>query len=763
MALYDGFFDAAYNEETEKYDRAYNPGDFTGYFENIIGSGVCIHGNPDSFKAEYEDGTLYLRPGHLFIRGYWLANKAGEGETAYKGYAVTLPAEMTGSMAVVAHLNLGQRLIEIQVQSVSQSYPDSLVLAIITTTTAEDTRHNTDICGVIDTAGELSTQVEWAVNYINTEIDSKLQQVEADIAAQDAKLDAKIAEVQAVADSIVPPPVGSIKFSASQNVDEDWLPCDGRFVNEADYPELVEALGKLTPSADKFNLISSGEIDPQITNGVLYGGRLWVYSYSAKKLYGVDVEGTAAVKEISVTSSDPNWLRLSAPSNSVPLALSILPHPDSGAAIFLAQIPGVDGDKILVNAGSTIDIQQYVLVFSSEFTGSESSVPLSLSFTSAVPPSTTGSAYIPIQKQNVIPMIWHNVVDGAEKYYIVTGSLQEGGSASVGGFAWGQGDESASYKTYARVLGGANSAYSLTKKLGFSPKNKGELITAFKFQGKTSPIYVYSFPSGVFEHQYASLLVGADQTDPATMPIGGSDKLILRYDKSEAMRVLFSGAADTNADFSVNLPSASRHFIDAGAYLWGKDIFMMFVGTGIIFSRTLEEGDFGYLDTTSVLGTITQFGYLDYSQDENTVYLLGQDTTNTVKVAKMELNTLYDYANDGAWLPMIASDGIPSYIKATPSETPSGPTVPMSVKVENAYASSCDVYFNGEKLIAGTYSRNVSEGGKFTIGIKGSATYALGLKLNGSIAITQYNTTDMRTVEFNVSDYISSGVTLTVY
>ena len=79
MALYDGFFDAVADEGTGEYDRAYGPGDFTGYFENIIGSGVCVHNNPDSFKAEYEDGTLYLRPGYLFIRGYWLANKAGEG------------------------------------------------------------------------------------------------------------------------------------------------------------------------------------------------------------------------------------------------------------------------------------------------------------------------------------------------------------------------------------------------------------------------------------------------------------------------------------------------------------------------------------------------------------------------------------------------------------------------------------------------------------------------------------------------------------
>ena len=127
---------------------------------------------------------------------------------------------------------------------------------------------------MIDTAGALSSKVEWTLDYIDTEIESKLAQVEQDIATQSAKLDAKIAEVQAVADSIVPPPIGSIKFSASQNVGEEWLKCDGRFVSESQYPELVEALGKLIPSGDKFQLISSGEIGPQISNGVLYGGRI---------------------------------------------------------------------------------------------------------------------------------------------------------------------------------------------------------------------------------------------------------------------------------------------------------------------------------------------------------------------------------------------------------------------------------------------------------------------------------------------------------
>ena len=131
MAVYDGFFDAVLDDETEEYDRAYEPGDFTGYFEKIIGSGVCVHGNENSFKVRLENGKAVVSPGYLFIQGYWCKNDAD--------YSIDLPG--TGNYAIAAHLNLGQRMIELKAQSVAQSYPDSLVLAIVSPSSAEDTRH----------------------------------------------------------------------------------------------------------------------------------------------------------------------------------------------------------------------------------------------------------------------------------------------------------------------------------------------------------------------------------------------------------------------------------------------------------------------------------------------------------------------------------------------------------------------------------------------------------------------------------------------
>lgn len=740
MALYDGFFDAVKDETTGEYDRTYGPGDFTNYFGNVIGSGVCIHDNPDSFKAEYEDGTLYLRPGYLFIKGYWLANKAGDGETAstYKGYAVTLPTGMTGSMAVVAHLNLGQRLIEIEVQSVSQSYPDSLVLAIITTSAAEDTRHNTDICGVIDTAGELSTQVEWAVNYINTEIDSKLQQIEQDIAAQDAKLDAKIAEVQAVADSIVPPPVGTIKFSASQDVDENWLKCDGSFINEADYPELVAALGKLIPSADKFQVVSSGEIGTQITNGVVYDGRMWVYSYSTKKLYGVDLEGTAAIKEISVTSENERFNEFLPPTTITPLCLSIIPHKvGTGAKLFLTQI---------VDIGSAYGdgYKNYIFCFSSDFSVENNTLSLTEENL-----SDAFSKNINVSNFLVVPYVTSFTKNSIEKYRFLFGT-----DIAL--------NPSTSYDIVYVCFGGDDVAYIEISDEGRAVKSNNQRV-AFSKKTRDGAVYldlsnsICAIPKNLYEYETNSGKYSYRSTY-CPVNIAGKDGLIFSFEKDKITRAKIDVGLKTIA--LSGIPYYASVFVDAGAYLWNKDIYMIFVGTGIIFSRTLEEGDFGYLDTTSVMGTITQFGYLDYSEDGNTLYLLGQDTDNNVKVAKMKLNTLYDYANDGAWLPMIASDGVPAYIKAKGDP---GPTVPMTFTIEDYGILKTHVYFNGENLIPGTYTRDVAENGKFTVGIKVDDNYSRGLKLNDIVVIYASGVADLRTAELNVNDYISGSVTISVY
>lgn len=752
MALYDGFFDAMQNDETGEYDRAYESGDFTGYFANIIGSGVCVHNNPDSFLVRLEDGKAVVSPGYLFIAGYWLKNDAD--------YNVDLPGD--GTYAIVAHLNLGKRMIEIEARTMEQAYPDSLVLAIVSPASAEDTRYNADLCGVIDTAGELSTKVEWAINYIDDEIESKLVAIEQDIAAQEAKLDAKIAEVQAVADSISPPPVGSIKFSAAKNVGEEWLPCDGRFVNESDYPELVEALGKLIPSEDKFQLISDGEIGPQISNGVVYEGRMWVYSYSTKKLYGVDVEGSEPVKEITVTSDDPNFSSVHIPTTSQPIALSIVKSPIDGTAkAFLAQILVDNGNY----GRNTNNLSSLLWLFSADFDPGTEMINVSAPFNSI----NVTTDIVLFLCQTCVPYVVSRVNNGVEYFSIVTGV----DSLRVNGIEWS--GEGKAEKLIFNTQSIATVMY-VGQRVAFNPKNKGEAVLDYSYYSSpTSYGYIRSYQQGIFSRNENS---GAGDNEISTVPVPlnivGEDKMLLETTKSATLVASIKDTVKTKkVDFGLSLPTAARIFVDGGAYLWGKDVYMIFVGTGIIFSRTLAKGDFGYLDTTSVLGTITQFGYLGYSQDEGTLYLLGQDTTNRVKAAKIVLNTLYDYANDGAWLPVIAADGVPAYIKAY--EPGGGGEIipdPVDMKItvttsSNDFFNYCELLFNGESIFTGSYTRTVSKSGSFTVRIR-KKIYdpdTRSVSLNGTVVASISNSSPTGSVEagpFKVSDYITNGITLSV-
>ena len=283
MALYDGFFDAMLDEETGKYDREYDSSDFTWYFGEIIGSGVCIYENPDSFKVRIENTSAVISPGYLFIRGYWLRND--------EDYTVVLPD--SGVYAIVAHLNLGARIIEILVQEKAAVESDSLVLGYVTvgfggTPTVEDTRYNTDICGVIDSIGSLSGKVEFAINYIDNEVEKRLEDAEKAVAQETARLDAKIAEVTALVEKLAPLPIGMIKFSAANSVGAEWLACDGSFIREADYPELVQALGKRMPSSTEFKNPVAFYPWPKgvYTNSVFYGGFAWTFCVTNKTLYG---------------------------------------------------------------------------------------------------------------------------------------------------------------------------------------------------------------------------------------------------------------------------------------------------------------------------------------------------------------------------------------------------------------------------------------------------------------------------------------------
>ncbi len=668
MSLYDGFFDAMpvldeSGNETGEYDRAYASGDFVDYFNAFIGSGVCVHNNPDSFLVRLEGGAAVVSPGYLFIDGYWLKNDAD--------YTLTLTG--TGSVAVAAHLNSGARMIELLEQGVSTASAGTLILAIVNTSagTVEDTRHNIQLCGVIDSAGALSKKVAWAVDYIDKEIDAKLAAAEADIEAQSRALDAKIAEVQETVDRIAPPPVGTIQYTASQNVGPEWLKCDGSFINEADYPELVAALGKLTPSGDKFQLLSNGEIPGQISNGTVCNGRMWVFSRSSRKLYGVDLAGTQPVKEIALSGDEyfDGWL---APSVDRPIALSIIPVLSQPGTYKLCLAQFVGNEFSLYDQADETKIQESLgpskfLLYWADFSGEEESISVARPF-STITLSFDGTVFGTLG--SAIPYVVSRLQAGTETFYCIpcggdtsatTGtpsrkaaylSWTANGAASLNGFTFATGNTI----TPARQI------------LAFNKKNKNELVYIYQTNNNQQTT-INSIPDGYFNREGVSGSIDSSVSPVRTNTLyGGNDFVVVNAAPDVTKEAVLSrnnlGAVRTVEFTNLSLPSAKRIFPDAGAYLWGKAIYMLFVGTGLIFSRSLTKGSFGYLDTTGVLGTITQFGYLDYSEDEGTLYLIGQDSANRVKVAKIVLNTLYDYANDGAWLPTLASDGVPAYIRA---------------------------------------------------------------------------------------------------
>ena len=313
------------------------------------------------------------------------------------------------------------------------------------------------------------------------------------------------------------------------------------------------------------------------------------------------------------------------------------------------------------------------------------------------------------------------------------------------------------------------------QRTGFSRKNKDEVVGIFLeyftvASTREKRYQIHSYPNQTFSMRgFYTIEIPEIRKSYGPVDVIGNSVLAFAFDLNSFLYASLQKSEARAVNPNIQLPSAARVFVDAGAYLWGKDIYFFFVGTGILFSRTLQEGDWGYLDTTSVLGTITQFGYLDYSEDEGTLYILGQDSSNRVKAAKIVLNTLYDYANDGAWLPMIASDGVPAYIKAKAADVPVvGDT--LTVTVEAPKYGNIDGYavieLNGETLGPGTYQYNYPGGtGTFTASVRAinTTTQGITLRVNGATMATLPSKSaegTKKSTTLSVSPYMASGLTL---
>ena len=718
MAVYDGFFDFDQEvlEATGTYDREYNSADFTGFFEPTIGSGVYVGDNPGSMAVTLAGEEAHIAPGYLFLQGYWLKNDDN----------YTIPLTGSGPYAIAAHLDLSRRMIELVALPQADTYPDCLILALIDGTTVTDTRADPALCGLIDSAGSTAAKAAYAVQYIDNELEDRLAQAEADIAAQSAAMDAKIAEVGSQLSKLEPPPVGTIKFTASENVDQDWLPCDGRFVNEADYPDLVAALGKLTPGVENFKEAYSDTVGSGVTNGVVWGGRHWLFSLTDSILYCYNPM-VDAVNSIIVTGIDKLQFSI---TNAVWLSIT-------SDELFLSQ-----------NQGNTI-----IALHFTGFKGNESEIEMQPIDISAI--ISTGLSAITYNKPT-LPGSYFAPEISEVQYNLGTsnGGLQRCFAMCVG-YTYKTETVNSTYRHYNNVyyiiwsaldnekstlesISLNDSEYADTLNFSraifsFNHKNSNDLICLCNGYrpGATSATELKSVPSGIYNSgNYATQSIPSFPDDSiTTIPIAGNGyylyrcfmkdgKFFFRAAKYNPMTLFSTRVKPAN----VVIPRIAQTFSDSICYAKSHNLWLVFLGTGFAFSSEPDNVDsWGYLDTQEILGTITQFGSLDFDEARGTLYISGQDTNGKGKLGVLKFPDLYNYANDGAWLPQLASDGVPAYIKAIVTEIPSWDReVTIEVTNDSTFSEYYTILFNDEVLIGGkTYTRIIPEGVKtFTVGIE---------------------------------------------
>jgi len=671
MAVYDGFFDfdAQVLEETGAYDREYNAGDFTGYFGALVGSGVCVYQNPDSMKASLQKGAAVVAPGYLFIEGFWLKNDGL--------YTIDLP--QTGSYAILARLDMARRMIVLGYQEQSAPWPaGSLVLACIDRDSAAvtDTRADASLCGVIDGVGSLAAKVAYAVDYIDNQVEERLAQAEADIAAQGQRLDQKIGEVAAQVEKLAPPPVGTVKFTASQSIEPGWLRCDGSFISETQYPELVQALGKLTPGAEGFWEAYGGTVGSGVTNGVVYGGAHWIFSLTNGALYKYD----PAAKKVSAIPVTGTESLNGSTANGIWLSIT-------GGSLFLTQIQWASKTVVTLEAAG--------------FTGEETSLamtelPLREKIIRYLADLSSNKPDLP--EEYCIPEICMTQHDWGEAggmqdtfflclghhYYTIRVSIEDRPINNIYYIMWKKGSfESAAILSYSpNDKGGSDSIpgyIGMAKNnFRFSHKNANELVAFQTTRENAGVSYSFfqltSYPNHLFDatQSIQRLVKVYDDDMVATTCVAGNNRYLYRCFVRDKSLVVRAGTYNPMTLFSpedpqpaLSLPSRAQVFPDSVVYCASQDLWFVFLGTGVAFSSTPEQaGSWGYLDTQETLGVISRFGSAEVDEDRGLLFLSGQDTQNHGRLGVLDLAPLFQYANDGAWLPSLASDGVPAYIKA---------------------------------------------------------------------------------------------------
>ncbi|MCI8857216.1 MAG: tail fiber protein [Clostridiaceae bacterium] len=699
MALYDGFFDAhavGENEDgTTKYDRTYSAKETTEYFYQMIGSGVCIHNDPNSMQVRLADGGVVVHAGYLFIQGYWLKNDAD----------YPLPVPENGTYAVLAHLNMDERIVELLTQPAADEYPDSLVLALVNMAdgTVEDTRRNTDLCGVIDTASSLYGKIEFAIDFIEKEVKAKIEAAQAAMKEKADAFDTKMEEVQTLVDNISPAAVGTVVFTAGQKPGDDWLLCDGSFISEADYPELVELLGRFLPGAGDFqeymadyypgvSYLSSSAIHDRtvwtfnVTENELFflyyvprnpgsapgSGNYFRYAKKPIKNYSLPLKQSSNVQTVlSLCDGYPYLAQWGSRKEEV-----ILLEGD-------ARLPRGDGSAYTEPTFTELDVASHMWYYTgtgtetADFTEFKRFIP-KVSHLNGYNYMTIGGRISNYNLQDetlhIYYLKWqHGKFDQAEKheikYYTARWSRQHTGFLKV---------DTNLQKTL----------------LAFHPKNREELLgmqAMYQSDGNAGI-------AGVYLNVYSETqrLFGATDGEPTVittevdydapddnpyyhryvkdipyniLPICANDEVLIRTEIENNKLIVDYTTLNPKRGLLFKtiqrvLPNGAKLFPDSVVFAELQGIWFIFVGTGLLFTKSLHDKPWGYLDTMPTLGMITLSGSLEYDVGGNVLYISGVDMSGKPKMAGLRLPDPYSYADDGAWLPILSMDGIPAYIRA---------------------------------------------------------------------------------------------------
>lgn len=634
--IYDGFFDAELT--TEGYDRAYDAQDFTAYFAHFIGSGVCVANNADSLLVSFADGAAVVAPGYLFLGGRWLKN----------GADYTIPLTV-GSWAILAQLNTAQRTISLLAAAQGESYPDALCLALVTldasgTATVQDTRADAALCGVIEAAGALNAKVRYAVDYIDNQVEGRLERAEQSITEEIGRMEQAIAEAEEEVEKLAPPPVGSVKYAAA-DPGEKWLRCDGSFVGDADYPALVALLRKNSPGTVDLRQIYSGSMGAVLSGTVLYNGALWIYAADTRTISKINVtDGTRT--DVAVTFSGGS---AGADLDGVnAIALSI-----ANGKLFLSQLRERNLTMYWADAptGSSVTMTYLSGVSSISATGTFVAAAPRV-YPSVVYDETAGNYRVAVRIIYQTEQSWYR------QYYLIGGRISADGSTV-----------STSYDNLTAERRNDYSDAGVLRPNGviaYSDRNGGKLVYN-EIVSSNTVLALVTTPGGT--SVAAGTTPSAAPEAAGTIPVLNSAAAVMKAVISDG--TLYALAADIVGDTApmrggstgLAMPDLAQTFPESLAYLTSQKLAVAFVGTGIAFSRTPSVlTSWGYIDLREQLGAIVASGGCIASGSDLLLY--GVSRGGDYVLARLSVTSSLAQAEGGAFLPLLSADGIPGYIKA---------------------------------------------------------------------------------------------------